>query len=598
MPHTSTSIMHRRWALAMARLAFEQRTRCEAGLTLRNARRQRGAVAPIVALFMTIVIASLGALDVGNAFFARRALQRTADLAALAAAQTMDDACAQPTATALANARVNGFDANAAGNSLTIVCGRWEANTAFVAANTATPLNAVRVSAQRTVPYFFLGPARRMSASATAKATTLGAFTIGTTLAQLQGGLVNSMLGALLGANLNLTIVSYESLASARVRMRDLVAAANVGTVRQLLAAQLTLAQLADLMATALSSGSIADANLQTDLATLQAIASGTVAKTVQLPLGDGASGRGVFSIEAADSQSALDATVSPFDALLVAAEVAQAGQSPVTLAAGMNIAGLAATMQVQIIEPPVLAIGEAGMDPASQQWRTLAHTAQVRLYLNVALGTPSLPLIGKVALNLPLSLEAAPGTAWLQTTNCAPTKAASTSTIGVQPGLANVCIGDPPGAFSASQPFSCTKSATLVNVTNVVKVTTNASLPAVVPQASAATLTFDGVTPNADDYQSANSNAVGSVLATALAGLTASMSQPGGLRVTLLGGLPLPVDLVVGAVLAALTPALNQLLGGIDLAIDPLLQLLGVQLGVATIHDLSLTCGASQLVD
>ncbi|HTH74566.1 MAG TPA: TadG family pilus assembly protein, partial [Trinickia sp.] len=174
--------MHRRWALAMARLAFEQRTRCEAGLTLRNARRQRGAVAPIVALFMTIVIASLGALDVGNAFFARRALQRTADLAALAAAQTMDDACAQPTATALANARVNGFDANAAGNSLTIVCGRWEANTAFVAANTATPLNAVRVSAQRTVPYFFLGPARRMSASATAKATTLGAFTIGTTL--------------------------------------------------------------------------------------------------------------------------------------------------------------------------------------------------------------------------------------------------------------------------------------------------------------------------------------------------------------------------------------------------------------------------------
>jgi uncharacterized membrane protein len=38
-------------------------------------------------------------------------------------------------------------------------------------------------------------------------------------------------------------------------------------------------------------------------------------------------------------------------------------------------------------------------------------------------------------------------------------------------------------------------------------------------------------------------------------------------------------------------------LLLGIDQVVDPLLQLLGVQLGVATVHDLSLTCGASQLV-
>lgn len=566
-----------------------------------RALRERGAVALVVALFMAIVIALLGALDVGNVFYARRALQRTVDLAALAAVQTMDDACTQPTATARANARVNGFDADASGQSLTVVCGRWDATTdagssAFFATNAATPSNAVQVTAQRTLAYFFLGPARQLSATATAKATNLGAFTIGTTLAQVQGGLVNAMLNALLGANLHLAVASYESLANARIRMRDLVAAANVGTVRQLLAAQVTPAQFANLMATALSSSSIADANLQTDLATLQAIASGS-ANTVQVPLGDGSSGHGVFALDAADSESALDATISPFDAMLVAAEIAKAGQSPITLTGGLNIAGFAAAVQVQIIEPPALAIGEAGMD-ASQHWRTQAHTAQVRLYLNVALGTPSLPIIGNVALNLPLSLEAAPGTAWLQATHCAPTKAASTSTIGVQPGLANLCIGDPPTDFSASQPFSCKNSATLVNVAHVVKVTTNASLPAVVPQGSVATLTFDGVTPSDDDYQSADSNAVGSVLATALSGLAASMSQPDGLHVTLLGGLPLPLGLFVGALVAALSPALDQLLGGIDLAVDPLLQLLGVQLGVATIHDLSLTCGASQLVN
>lgn len=564
--------------------------------------RQRGAIAPIVALFMTIVVAALGALDVGNVFFARRSLQRTADLAALAAAQTMDDACTQPLATARANAAANGFDADAAGQTLAVVCGRWDtkANAApsyFAAGNGGAPLNAVQVTAQRKVPYFFLGPARQMSATATAKATNLGAFTVGTALAQLQNGLVNSLLNALLGSSLTLSVASYESLANARVRMRDVMAAAGVGTIDQLLSMQVDAAQMAELMLTALSSTSIVDANLQTDIATLQAVAQGGISNTVQFALGDSAGGHGVFALNLADRQSALDATVSPLDALLVAAEIAKAGQPPIQLAAGLAIGGLGATLKVQIIEPPVLAIGEAGIDPATQQWRTQAHTAQVRLYLNVALGTPTLPVIGSIGMNLPLSLEAAPGTAWLQATHCASTKAASTSTIGVQPGLASVCLGDPPTNLSASQPFSCTTPATLVNVPNVVKVTANVALPAVVPQSSAATLTFDGVTPNDDDYQSANANAVGSVLANALSGAAASLAQPSGLEVTLLGGLSLPLGLLDSMLLAALLPALDSLLSGIDLAIDPLLQLLGVQLGVATIHDLSLTCGAAQLV-
>ena len=564
---------------------------------------QRGAIAPIVALFMTIVVAALGALDVGNVFFVRRSLQRTVDLAALAAVQTIDDTCTQPTAAARANAAANGFDPDAAGQALAVVCGRWDpkANAGpgyFAAANAGAQANAVQVTAQRTVPYFFLGPARQMTAQATAKATNLGAFTVGTTLAQLQNGLVNSLLNGLLGANLSLSVASYESLANARVRMRDLMAAAGVGTIDQLLATQINVAQLANLMVTALSTTSIANADLQTDLTTLQAVAGGVTATTAQFPLGDGADGHGVFAVDAATGQSVLDATVSPFDALLVAAEIAQAGQPPIQLGTGLNIAALGATLKVQIIEPPVLAVGEAGIDPTTQHWRTQARSAQVRLYLNVALGTPSLPMIGSVGLNLPLSLEAAPGTAWLQATRCAATKAASASTIGVQPGLANVCVGDAPDDLSASQPFSCTKPATLVNVTNVLRVTANAAVPAVVPETSAATLTFDGVTPSDDDYGSADANAVGSVLATALSGLAASLSQPNGLNVALFGGVSLPLGLLDETLLAALLPDLDVLLSGIDLAIDPLLQLLGVQVGVATIHDLSLTCGAAQLVD
>jgi uncharacterized membrane protein len=49
---------------------------------------------------------------------------------------------------------------------------------------------------------------------------------------------------------------------------------------------------------------------------------------------------------------------------------------------------------------------------------------------------------------------------------------------------------------------------------------------------------------------------------------------------------------------LSIVTSALAPLLAGIaDIGIDPLLQLLGVQAGVTTIHDLSLTCGAPTLV-
>lgn len=569
-----------------------------------RAHRQRGAVAIIVALFLTIAMAVLGALDVGNAFFVRRSLQRIADLAALAGAQTMDSDCTAPTATARANAAANGFSATAAGQSLTIVCGRWDtgsnaAPSYFASASAgASPLNAVQVRALRTVPYFFLGPSRQISATATAQATNLGAFTIGTSLAQLQGGLINGLLNGLLGANLDLSLASYQSLAGARIKIGDLMAALGVDTVDALLSTQVDAAQLANLMLTALSRTTVADANLQTDLATLQAIASGSMSTSVKFPLGSTDATPGLLSLGLANTQSAVAATISPFDALVVAAEISQAGQAPTHIAAGLALGTLQATLKLQVLRPPVLALGEAGMNPVTQTWRTQARTAQVRLYLNIGLGSVTLPLIGTVAVNLPLSLEVAPGQAWLEATHCATSAASSDSTIGAAPGLANVCVGDAPANLSASQPFSCPRPATLIQVSNLIAVKANAAIPAVVPAQDSATLTFDGIVGNADDYQSADSNALGSVLANALSGLSGSLAQPGALSVTLWGSmLGVPLSPIVSALIAFLAPALALVTEDLDAALDPLLQLLGVQVGVATVHDLSLTCGVSKLV-
>lgn len=568
----------------------------------RGLQRQRGVSSVVIALFLGLAMAALGALDIGNLFYARRSLQRVADLAALAAAQTLDDTCTQPALTARANAGANGFSATAPGQSLDVACGRWDTRensgpSYFSSAGGQAPLNAVHVTATRTVPYFFLGPAHTISADATAQATNLGAFTVGTALAQLQGGVVNALLNALLGGSVNLSLASYESLANARVKVADLAAALGVSTVDQLLAARVSAADLARLMVTALSNTSVADANLQTDLATLQAIVAGGISDSLSFPIGDGGDAHGLLSLGLADSQSALDATISPFDALVVAAQIAKAGQSPIDVSAGLQLPGADLSLLLQVVEPPVLAIGEAGIDPATRNWRTMAHTAQVRLYMTVGLRLPPLPFIGQVALALPISLEAVPGNAWLESTACASSKPASRSTIGVTPGLANICIAERPANLAASQPFNCSQPATLVDVPNLIKVTAALPLAATVAPADSPSLSFDGVSGNDDDYQRADSNAAGGVLANALAGLATSLAQPGALSIRLFGMPSSLLDPLTSALVSLLSTLLSPVLMALDAVIEPLLQLLGVQLGVAGIHDLSLTCGVSKLV-
>ena len=217
-------------------------------------------------------------------------------------------------------------------------------------------------------------------------------------------------------------------------------------------------------------------------------------------------------------------------------------------------------------------------------------------------LGLGSTPL-----LTLPISLEVTPGTAWLQSTQCAATAAASNSVVGVQPGLANVCVGNPPSNLSASAAFSCSQPATLVSVPNVLTpgvplltISVKAPITAVVPPDSSSTLTFDGIVGNADDYQTVNSNRAGHVISYALANLSTAISQ-GGLVVNT----PVPIVNVViqllipglvSATLSTLVNLLTPILGALDSVLVPVLQLLGVQIGVSTIHDLSLTCGQSQL--
>ncbi len=246
-------------------------------------------------------------------------------------------------------------------------------------------------------------------------------------------------------------------------------------------------------------------------------------------------------------------------------------------------------------------------MNPSTGQWRTLARTASVRLYLNIGLGTTNLGTAGlgllgtivgsllPISVQLPLALQVAPGTAWLQSTDCATTTAASTAVVGVLPGLANLCIGTPLG-LNANQAFGC-NSATIVSILNLITIQANIQAIATLPQSSAATLTFNGITGDSDDYQTVNSNAVGSVLGNAVQSLAQGLNSPNGLTVTILG-LPLALGAQgLGSILSALNPLLTPLYSTLDALVVPLLSLLGAQIGSATVHNEALTCRASQTV-
>ena len=581
----------------------------------RGRKRQRGVASVLAAFWLLVAVAALAAIDVGNVFYQRRVMQNVADMAANAGVQVVDNACSRAPATALGIAGANGFNASASGNSIATTCGRWDstlyAGPRYYAAN-ATPSNAVRVTVSKQVPYFFMGAGRIVSATGLAQAVNVGAFTIGTTTASVDPTVITGLLNAMLGTNigaLQISAAGYAGLAQSRIQVGDLVTAAGVGTVDQLLAMNVTAAQLANLMLNALQTTQVANANLSLALGALQAVASANIPGSQTFPIGAANGAAGLLQVGLADTQSALTATISPLDALFVAADIAQAGKSAVNVSTGLNLGVATASLQVQVIQPPVLAIGEAGQT-STGVWRTIATSSQVRAYLVLSLGAVPGSFLGLGStplLTLPISLEVSPGTAWLQSTQCAATAAVSNSVIGVQPGIANVCVGNPPSNMSASAAFSCSQPATLVSVPNpltpgipLLTISVNAPITAVVPRDSTSTLTFDAVVGNADDYQLVNSNRAGHVISYALTNLSTAISQ-GGLVVNT----PVPIVNVViqllipglvSSTLSTLVNSLTPLLGALDSVLVPVLQLLGVQIGVSTIHDLSLTCGQSQL--
>lgn len=585
-----------------------------------------------------IAVAALGVLDVANLYLSKRALQNVADLAALAAAQQMDDQCVQPLATAQANAASNGFSLSGTTNTLAVQCGRWDSTSSgamnFVTTSPTSPLNGVQVTVTKVVPYFFVGPKRTLTASATAKATVIGSFQVGTSLAQvnLLNGLLSSLLG---GTAVNLDAVSWQGIANANIKVADLAAVATqAGTYDGLLATQTSVTGLANILLNAVTQDSALTANVSAAQNALSAIATlvpqGSL-NNIQLASISGS--QALLQLGVANAQYAANATVNVLQMLMVGAEIAAAGQSPVAL--NVSLGGLSgvlpasAALTLQIISPPSIAVGEPGYIAGTTTWRTVATTAQILLGVNVGISTQNVPILGNgigLTVNLPLYVVVAQGQAWLQSAQCAATLAASTQTIGVRTGLANICIGTPlatgvtantlgNNAFSCSTTNSRWTLASLSLGTFTVAAITAPSINVPVVNPTSSTLTFDG-NGNPLAGNSVNSNQIGAVLNNTLSstvtqlgqltessnGLVFQLLPTTGLNAalqTILGLVSGLLDITVMPIVTGLlTTTLGPLLTNLDtVLLGPLLQLLGVQLGVATVTDYPLACGVATLV-
>jgi uncharacterized membrane protein len=338
-------------------------------------------------------------------------------------------------------------------------------------------------------------------------------------------------------------------------------------------------------------------------LTAIQAAASGGA----KIALGDGGTAApGLLAIGLADRQAAASAAISALDALIVAAELAH-GTSALDLGAALNpsaIAGMtlpvSLTAKAAILQAPVIAVGEAGMD-GNGAWRTSAHAAQVRVYLDLNLTIPLLATI-----DLPLYVEGANGTAALTQTQCAASKAASTSTIRVmQTGVASACIGGDAASklTNTTNVAQCQQPAKVASlVGSLVEVyagtgTPSSGLNVALQSQAPETLMFNGAAGDGDDTQGGNANALGSESGGLLGQLISQL--PPRVYLTLAG-----VPLTAGQALAyqpsvqSLADTLQPILGSLDAVLVPLLQLLGVQVGVSTVHATSLSCSDAQLVD
>lgn len=397
---------------------------------------RRAGVAILMAFLMTIILAVAAmAVDMGFLYLKSRQLQGTADLAALAAANDLDHA----DAAAMAVASANG------GQVVRVQTGLYDASQAQGARFSAAPAadsDAARVTLSTTSDLFFgrmfrSGPVS-ISRSATASDVRLAAFSLGSRLASLDGGIANALLSGLTGSRISLSLMDYNALAATHIDLLSYMQALHTkagltaGSFDQMLDSEISVGDALDVLIGQNPAGR---------RAAMVSIANSAI-RTTKIRLGD-LIDAGVYG-DQDHIIGSVDSAIQVSDMALIDAVLELANQNrQVRLDLGASVPGLAgATVW--------LAIGErANHSPWLSVTRTgepVIRTAQARLYVeaSVASGATLLTPLGVTGLRLPVYVELASAEAKLSAIGCDRTSSLNDYVdLQVRPGLGQLAIAD-----------------------------------------------------------------------------------------------------------------------------------------------------------
>ncbi len=524
------------------------------------------AVTTVLATGMVFGMATLS-LDASRFYLMKRSQQAVTDLAAVAAAANIG--------SARAAAAANGVPA---ANLASVELGTYAADPTVAAAQRFTTgganPNAARVTLRSTASAMFGALAGTINATigtrSVAVNANVAAFALGSSMASLDNGLINAVLGGLTHSTLSLSVLDYTNIASANV---DLFGTANalaarIGATGTYASLAATTVRVADVVAAAADAGAANGMSAST-IADLRAMATAIGQSGPSIAFGS-LVGFGAYANLSIGSAAPVAAAM-PLLALVTAAARLGGGTAAVSTNIGVSsLTVLAASVKLAIGAAPVgssyATIGPVGL--------TL-HTAQTRLLLTVTLA--QLGII--TALNLPLYVEVAPATATLSAVGCsAGASVDPAATLSVSPGAVDGWIGT-------------VSDAMLTNMTSPVSASpaalTSVTLPPLATLAISAgahvTVSNNAATSPTDFTSSLLGGLFGSSLQ-----LTATQTVLG-----ITGSATVP-SVVTSAIGTLLTTALTP----VDGLLSNTLASLGITVGDADTWVLATRCGQGALVN
>jgi len=622
---------------------------------------ERGAIAPFAAIVLAVTIGLVAlSTDLGSWFAKRRSLQAATDAAALAAVSDTGLLAAKNKSAIVANAtdlleRNGGTVPTIGATDLGVYCAyardddgelakpRFSTDIALCdgddrPASDAVP-NAVRlqtVSAASTFLSRVLNPTQAslsINTSATATRIDEAAFQAGTGLADLNGGIANALLKALLGSSVQLTLAQYDGLLKTDVKLLPFLDALatnlnlTAGTYDSLLQSN---AQVGDIVQAAIQvldqQGQLAGVQLDAlnALLTLQ----GQITTPNDIQLGD-LIDLGVWKpqpIGAPEPNSALNAGLNLYQLVTFSAQLANGKNAVAIPELGLNLGPiLSISLEATAIEPPQKPYFTFG--PVGAQ----VHTAQVRLQLMIKLlNLPS--LLGK-GVQLPIYIEIGEGDAKLSDISCGVNPATdAVVTVKARSGVAAIYIGkvDDNAMRNFTKPVTVEEAdlidvslaglANLVNIKGKAKVplgsgaetplTFTQPQPGVTPVSLEPPTTEGVIGPVSGGGQRARAVSAGmgenlgkglydnlEITATLALGLVSGKVDLKSDGAVCLRLLVVPLCVASAEDARALLGALRGVLSVLDHLLDPLVQALGLQLGYIDVYVTGVRCGVPVLV-